>query len=269
MKISVRHATTYRYDQSVNYSVQSLRMTPQSCGSQTIESWEIKAPGIEKAASFEDGFGNIVHLLTVSEPHDAITIEVAGIVETKDTAGVVSGLKEIAPEGLFFRETKLTKLDDAIRKLAGESKGDDDLARLHDLMALIRDRIAYRTGETKSTTAAAEALSQGSGVCQDHAHVFIAAARSIGFPARYISGYLWATEGEPGEAQHAWAEALIPDLGWVGFDVSNGISPDPHYVRIACGLDYDYAAPVRGSRRGGGGESLDVIVEVGEATAQQ
>lgn len=269
MKIAVRHATTYRYDQRANYSVQSLRLTPQPSDAQTILAWKVRSPGIEKAASFEDGFANIVHLVTISEPHDSITIEVEGLVETHNTAGVTSGLKEVAPADLFFRETVLTRPDDAIRALAAKAKGQGDLDRLHHLMAMIRERIAYRTGETHSRTTAGEALEHGSGVCQDHAHVFIAAARLLGFPARYISGYLWATEGEAGDAQHAWAEALVPDLGWVGFDVSNGISPDPHYVRIACGLDYDYAAPVRGSRRGGGGETLDVIVEVGEATAQQ
>jgi transglutaminase-like putative cysteine protease len=116
----------------------------------------------------------------------------------------------------------------------------------------------------------AEALARGAGVCQDHTHVFIAAARHLGFPARYVSGYLQAGAGEaPQEAQHAWAEVRIPDLGWAGFDAANGISPDPHYVRVACGLDYEYAAPVRGSRRGGGGEDLDVSVEVGEAAAPQ
>lgn len=269
MRIAIRHATTYRYEETANYSVQSLRLTPQSFDSQMVERWEIRAPGIDKAATFTDGFGNQVHLITVTDKHDSITIEVEGVVETSDTAGVVRGLTEIAPVPLFLRSTPLTTADAAIEALAGKSKGKDDISRLHDLMALIRKKIEYRTGETHAATSAAEALQHGYGVCQDHAHVFIAAARHLGFPARYVSGYLWATEGEPQEAQHAWAEAHVPDLGWAGFDVSNGIAPDPHYVRIACGLDYDGAAPVRGSRRGGGGESLSVHVEVGEAAAQQ
>lgn len=269
MRIGIRHATTYRYEETANYAVQSLRLTPSAFAAQTIESWTIKAPGIEKAATFTDGFGNQVHLITVHEKHDSITIEVDGVVETADSAGMIQGLKERAPLPLFLRETSLTEADDAVKALAKESSGDDQISRLHDLMARIRKQIEYRTGETHATTTASEALAHGYGVCQDHAHVFIAAARHLGFPARYISGYLWATEGEPLEAQHAWAEAHIADLGWVGFDISNGISPDTHYVRVACGLDYDSAAPVRGSRRGGGGESLSVHVEVGEAAAQQ
>lgn len=269
MRIAIRHSTTYSYDEPAIYSAQSLRLTPPSYDAQTVVDWNLVAPGIETAASFTDGFGNVVHLITVVERHTSVTIEVTGTVETLDTAGVSSGLPERAPVGLYLRTTSLTRADDAIKAVAEKARGEDDVSRLHDLMRIIRDRIDYQVGETHAATPADEALKRGAGVCQDHAHVFLAAARHLGYPSRYVSGYLWATEGEPQEAQHAWSEALVPDLGWVGFDVSNGVSPDPHYVRVACGLDYYYAAPVRGSRRGGGEESLDVRVEVGEAAAQQ
>lgn len=269
MRIAIRHSTTYRYDDPAIYTAQSLRLTPPDFDGQKVEAWRIRAPGIEKAATFIDGFGNRVHLVTLAERHEEITIAVEGVVETTDTAGIVSGLTEIAPVALFLRGTRLTGADASIRDLAAKAKGKDDIARLHDLMKRIRAAIDYQVGETHAATPAAEALRNGKGVCQDHAHVFIAAARHLGFPARYVSGYLWATEGEPQEAQHAWAEAHVTDLGWAGFDVSNGICPDAHYVRVACGLDYDYAAPVRGSRRGGGGETLSVAVHVGAAAAQQ
>ncbi|MCG8563020.1 MAG: transglutaminase family protein [Hyphomicrobiales bacterium] len=269
MRIAIRHSTRYRYDEPVRYSAQSLRLTPRAAASQEIVRWSVEAPGIDKAAAFVDGFGNQVHLITVTEPHQEITIAVDGEVETSDTAGVVQGVKEVAPRALFLRQTDLTRADDSIADLAADLGGEDTVQRLHDLMGRIRDRVEYRVGETHSETTAAEALARGAGVCQDHAHLFIAAARHLGVPARYVSGYLWATEGEPGEAQHAWAEAHIDDLGWVGFDISNGICPDPHYVRVACGLDYISAAPVRGTRRGGGSEALDVTVEVGEAQTQQ
>lgn len=270
MRLAIRHSTTYRYSEPATYSVQSLRLSPPSFDSQTVEAWTIRAPGIDRAAIFRDGFGNRVHLVTHTERHESVTIEIEGVVETRDTAGVVSGLPEVAPVALFRRTTRLTQADETIRALAEEMKGGDEVARLHDLMSRIRERIEYRTGETHTGTTAAEALARGAGVCQDHTHVFIAAARHLGFPARYVSGYLQAGAGEASqEAQHAWAEVRIPDLGWAGFDAANGISPDPHYVRVACGLDYEYAAPVRGSRRGGGGEDLDVSVEVGEAAAPQ
>lgn len=269
MRIAIRHRTTYRYHEPVAYSVQSLRLTPASFPAQDIRSWSIDAPGIERAATFIDGFGNRVHLITIDEPHEEIVIEVTGDVVTTDTAGLVEGLGETAPAGLYLRETDLTRPDAAIAKLARSAAGEGPVALLHDLAKRIRARVAFQVGETHAATTAAQALAARAGVCQDHTHIFIAAARTLDIPARYISGYLWATEGEPLEAQHAWAEAYIESLGWVGFDIANGISPDEHYVRVACGLDYAYAAPVRGSRRGGGGESLEVHVEVGQAQTQQ
>jgi len=137
------------------------------------------------------------------------------------------------------------------------------------LMATVRDRIAYEVGATGAHTLAAEALAEGRGVCQDHAHVFIAAARSADVPARYVNGYLHLPAAARAEAHHAWAEAWIDDLGWVGFDPANGICPNEHYVRLACGLDAASAAPIRGSRRGGANETLDVSVEVQQASSQQ
>ena len=159
----------------------------------------------------------------------------------------------------------------AIRDLAARARGGDEIARLHDLMALVRDAVDYERGTTHGGTTAAEALALGRGVCQDHAHVFVSAARSLGIPARYVTGYM--ATGAPGEAaeaaHHAWAEAHVPSLGWIGFDVANRICPDELYVRLACGLDAEQAAPVRGSRRGGGEESLDVSVVAGAPSATQ
>ncbi|MGD9867003.1 MAG: transglutaminase N-terminal domain-containing protein [Hyphomicrobiales bacterium] len=269
MQIAIRHRTVYSYGDDATYSVQRLRLTPAPCGGQRVVNWRIDAPGIDVAARYVDGFGNHVHLISVTGRHREVVIEVTGEVETFDKAGVVAGTAETAPPALYLRPTPMTVADKAIMAMARKAAGDTDVARLHHLMKIIRDKVEYRLGETHSSTTAAEALARGAGVCQDHTHVFLAATRSLGYPARYVSGYLWATEGEPQEAQHAWAEAYVEHLGWVGFDISNGISPDPHYVRVACGLDYTYAAPVKGMRRGGGEESLDVHVEVGAAQSQQ
>ena len=109
----------------------------------------------------------------------------------------------------------------------------------------------------------------GTGVCQDHAHVFVTAARLLGLPARYVSGYLFVEDGQE-DASHAWAEVAVEGLGWVGFDVANQISPDERYVRLAVGLDYREAAPISGVRRGAGGETLEVDVSVtDQGSAQQ
>jgi transglutaminase-like putative cysteine protease len=133
----------------------------------------------------------------------------------------------------------------------------------------VRDRVEYVPGATGAHTGAAEALGDGKGVCQDHAHIFISAARTLGIPARYVTGYLVLDDPGPAPAHHAWAEAYVEALGWVGFDVANRICPTERYVRLACGLDAGYTAPVVGSRRGGSGESLNVCVAVQQQSAQQ
>jgi transglutaminase-like putative cysteine protease len=131
------------------------------------------------------------------------------------------------------------------------------------LSAAVRERVPYRTGATEAETPAAQAFAQGAGVCQDHAQIFIAMARHAGVPARYISGYLLAGEEQGAlHETHAWTEAWVEGLGWVGFDVSNGLCVTPHYVRLACGFDAYDAAPVRGMALGTGAITVDADVRI-------
>lgn len=269
MLISIAHVSKYSYEQPARHAVQALRLTPPSFASQRVLQWSISAPGIEHAASFRDGFGNVAHLVTSTGDHTETVAVAKGIVETDDSAGVVRGLQEAAPIRVFLRETLKTKAGEAIRDLASGTSGANDLERLHALMNKVRDAVDYRIGATHADTSASEALAKGYGVCQDHAHVFIAAARSIGIPGRYVNGYFVSGDEGPAEAHHAWAEAYVQGLGWVGFDPANRHCPDERYVRLACGLDAVSAAPIRGSRTGGTNEALDVIVEVQQASSQQ
>jgi transglutaminase-like putative cysteine protease len=270
MRIAIRHTTRYVYGEPAGYSVQSLRLTPPEFDGQRTIAWTIRAPGIEHASTFRDGFGNRAHLISIAEPHDGISIDAEGVVETSDRAGVVKGLGEVAPARVFLRSTPLTAADDAIRDLARSAADTDPIARLHQLMSAVADRVAYVPGETHSETTAAEALAAAKGVCQDHAHVFIAAARVLCVPARYVNGYMIADEGQrAAEAHHGWAEAFVDGIGWIGFDPANRICPADHYVRLATGLDAHSAAPIRGSRRGGDSERLDVRVEVAQQGASQ
>jgi transglutaminase-like putative cysteine protease len=277
MLIGVRHTTRYVYAEPVRYTVQSLRLTPAPFDGQRVVAWRVAVPGCAEPLEFRDGFGNVVQLVALTAQHSELVIEAGGIVETRDTNGVVAGLARSIPPRVFLKETARTRPDGAIRELAKSVQGRDTLARLHALAATVRDRVEYVKGHTGAHTGAAEALADGKGVCQDHAHVFIAAARTLGIPARYVTGYLFVggappdtPEGEgPAEAHHAWAEAWVEALGWVGFDVANRICPTERYVRLAVGLDAGYAAPVVGSRRGGAGETLDVSVAVQQQSAQQ
>lgn len=269
MRLNVKHVTRYSYDRPLAQMVQQLRMTPPASAGQKILSWQIDVPGYETSAHYNDAFGNRVDLITHRDPVSELSIAVEGLVETEDCAGVV-GTTPGPPDVVFMRFTPLTKANPAIRRLGALAERDSNeaVSGFHALMQAIREKVAYRTGVTEVHTAAIDALNAGEGVCQDHAHIFIAAARSAGFPARYVSGYMLLEDAQDSEAHHAWAEVLLPTLGWVGFDVSNGVCPTERYIRLTSGLDSRSAAPIRGIRIGGSGESMDVEVAVSQESQQ-
>ena len=269
MLIRVRHVTRYVYEERVRYTVQSLRLTPATFTGQRVADWRVRVPGCAKPLEFRDGFGNAMQLITITSPHTELVFEAGGTVETEDCNGVVAGLPKNIPTRVFLKETAQTRPDAAIRELAQSISGNDTIVQLHALSAAVRDRVDYIPGDTDAHTGAAEALADGKGVCQDHAHIFIAAARALAIPARYVTGYLVLDDPSPASANHAWAEAYVEGLGWVGFDVANRVCPTDRYVRLACGLDAGYTAPITGSRLGGGSEKLDVCVAVQQQNAQQ
>lgn len=274
MRLHVRHQTAYHYDRPINYAIQTLRLSPQPYDGIQIFRWRVTGETRRPLPSFTDGFGNVVHCHTVNHVHTRAAVFVDGEVETRDTGGVVAGAAEPLPPVFFLRRTKLTSPAPEIAALANETaRGNTPMERMMSLMMAVREKVAYRSGITTSHTTAAESLGLGVGVCQDHAHIMIAAARALGIPARYAGGYVWPGEGggEGGEdqASHAWAEIFLPDMGWVGFDASNGVHVTEAHIRTAVGLDYWEAAPVRGLRRGDAEEHLSVKVNVRRAQAQQ
>jgi transglutaminase-like putative cysteine protease len=268
MRISIGHVSRYNYSEPTKYSILALRLTPQSFQGQRVIEWRVSAPGIDGAKPFRDAFGNIAHLASCSEDHSESLIIAKGVVETEDNAGIVRGIADPVPLRVYRRTTPRTIADDDIRALCKESGARPEIRGMHNLMHAIRDAIDFRVGATDAHTTAAEALKEGKGVCQDHAHVFIAAARALDLPARYVTGYL-LTDEHPADANHAWAEVWLEGLGWVGFDAANRVCPTDKYVRLATGLDAASAAPIRGSRRGIANEELDVIVEVQQQSSQQ
>lgn len=262
MLLKITHRTEYRYDVPVHYALQRLRLVPYGGPTQTIRSWSIAVDGAREEVRFTDQFGNDTRLLSVEGDPHVISVEATGEVETHNTAGVMGAHRGFAPLWLFGGETALTTAGDGIRELGKSIGNGAELDRLHELMAAIRQRVAFTVGATDTGTAAEQALQQGSGVCQDHSHIFIAAARHIGFPARYVSGYLMMNDRLDQAATHAWSEAHISNLGWVAFDVANGISADERYVRVATGRDYRDAMPVSGIRLGQAEEQLAVHITV-------
>jgi len=262
MRLKITHRTEYAYDAPVSYALQRIRLSPQTGPTQTVEKWDIRVEGAIEQLRFDDHFGNETRLMSLEgEPH-TIAIIAEGEVTTEEGAGVFGPHGAIAPLWLFERPTALTEPGEGITRLVSEVDAGEDLARLHHLMALIGERVEYIAGATGTATTAEEALALGKGVCQDQAQIFSAAARAIGFPARYVSGYLMMEESASQLASHAWAEAHVPSIGWVAFDPPNGISPDERYVRLAVGRDYRDAAPVSGIRLGTADERLAVNITV-------
>ncbi|RVT84057.1 transglutaminase family protein [Rhodobacteraceae bacterium CCMM004] len=270
MRLRVDHATTYRYAPAKRGVVQSLRLWPSQFAGQDVRFWDVAVEGPDaiRGTGFRDGAGDWIETASLRGAVDTVTVRVSGEVETRDTSGVVLGLKERVPPQAYLRPTRMTRREGAIVDLAAEATADatTPLDRAHALARAVTEAVVYRAGVTASDTTAAEALALGEGVCQDQAHVLIAAAQSTGTPARYVTGYLHAdSDGQFHEASHAWAELWVEGLGWVGFDPANGCCPNELYIRIGSGHDAVAAAPIRGVSAGGGDENMEVAVTVMES----
>jgi len=238
MRLAVQHRTAYRFSRPVTDIIQALRLTPQSCLSQTVLEWRIDVDCDARLRESRDGYGNIVHMLYVNAPQ------------------------------VFLRATELTQPDEGLRAFAAAAAagGPKPLDLLHRINGALYEQMVFDTASTSAATPAAAAYEARRGVCQDFAHIFVTAARLAGIPARYVSGHLFRRDGLAVQsASHAWSEAYVADLGWVAFDPANGICADDAYVRLAAGLDYGEAAPLVGARRGGGDETMTVEVAVTEA----
>jgi transglutaminase-like putative cysteine protease len=272
MRLRISHATAYHYDTPPAGVTQILRKTPRNHDGQYVCDWRIDLSQDCLLHQYEDAFGNIIHSFTAEGPFSELTVAVEGEVDTQDTHGVVRGAIELFPPSLYLRETTLTQADTAIVEFAENARaanGKDALTLMHTLLGALNREITFDTDPTHVATTAPEAFALRRGVCQDLTHILIAAARRLGVPARYVSGHFYRTDGVTAqEAGHAWAEAYIENLGWVGFDATNGICTTDAHVRVAIGLDYLGAAPVRGTRRGGDGETLKVAVHVDHARQQ-
>lgn len=271
MLLSIRHRTLYRYDPPAARVALKLRLYPATAASQAPRAWSVTVNGEAPEMRLVNAYGDGESVWLAEDGADEVEVLAEGVVETTDTSGVLRGWRMAARPAMFLRRTKLTAPDDDLAAMAREAtEGKTGIAAAHALSAAVREAVDYRPGTTDVETTAAEALRQGAGVCQDHAHVLIAAARSLGAAARYVVGYLLVGEGDAPEIAsetetHAWAEIWIDGLGWVGFDASNGLCPTDRYVRLASGLDAVDAAPIRGSVTGTTEESLEAEVQVIQA----
>jgi transglutaminase-like putative cysteine protease len=267
MRLRIAHSTVRRYDPPAAGVIQVLRLTPRNHDGQSVIRWRIDVSADVRLAAHEDAFGNLIHVFTADGPFDTLAVDVDGEVQTENTEGVVRGAVERFPPSLFLRDTALTRADAAIGAFAQQIRAAGDGNTLDDLHALLHhlhDACAASEEPAAQPAAAAEAYARKRGSPGDLAHVFIAAAHSLAVPARCVAGYLCAAGAGRPDGAHAWAEAFVPDLGWVGFDPTNDTCPTDAYVRVAIGLDALGAAPVRRMRYGQGAETLAVAVKVGQ-----
>ncbi len=261
LHLNIEHHTQLSFDDSVDYTIQQLHLTPLDGFGQKVKRWEIRVNGELRAHA--DTYGNLEHTLVVDGPHRSINITATGEVET----GVdVPPQPDVLPIQVYLRYTPLTMADHRIRafaKLYAPTTAKLDDAVLTNLMFGIRDCVAYRKGKGATSASAADALAAGEGSCHDYAHIFIACCRSLGIPARFVSGYLFSTATGRLES-HAWADAWVEGEGWLSFDVCNGQRANGIHVRLATGLDYRDACPVSGVAHGAT-EAMSLSVQVQQA----
>jgi transglutaminase-like putative cysteine protease len=255
MRLRIAHSIVRRYDPPATSAIQVLRLTPRNHEGQYVIDWRIDVSADARLVGHEDAFGNFTHVFTADGPLEELSVTVDGEVETQDTDGLIRGAVERFPPGLFLRDTPLTRADEAIRDCARQARpagGGEALAGLHALLQRLHEEIADGSGPSEAAATAAEVFARKRGGSQDRTHVFIGAAR----------GYFCAGGEAAPQADHAWAEAFVPDLGWVGFDPAKGTCPTDAYVRVAIGLDGLGAAFIRGKRYGIGDETVKIAVRM-------
>jgi transglutaminase-like putative cysteine protease len=277
---SIRHLTKFHYKKPVSESVMELRMHPRSDANQRCLAFSLSVSPRCRVFPYRDHVGNNVHHFDIPREHSQLVIIAESVVEREPTVQVPHFLAPDAWEELdaivaagdfwemlmpsdFAQPTPL--LLELGRELDSRRR-DDPLMVLHHINAELYRRFDYVQRSTRVDSPIDEAIQSKQGVCQDFAHIMIALVRSLGIPCRYVSGYLHHTDGD-GErsvaaATHAWVEALLPSLGWVGFDPTNHLVADERHIQAALGRDYSDVPPTRGVFRGERTSELTVAVRV-------
>lgn len=264
MKLEIVHSTRYRYSTPIAETVMEVRLRPMDGNGQRCLDFELELTHGIKARSYRDGFGNNVHYFNLVRPHAGLSVTGRSIVETGLDGDADAG-EELVHDFLRFR-SPVTDVD-GVRRLAemhaiGDGRSPEAVERaLDELTLTISREFAYDRSVTTVYSSVEDVLALRAGVCQDFAHLFIAVARAMGVPARYVSGYIHVpTDRAATTASHAWAEAWIAGRGWVGFDATHPIRTTEHHVRLAVGRDYSDAAPTRGVYVGSATSSMTIAV---------
>lgn len=266
MRLEVRHLTRYTYPSAISETQMELRLRPFESAGQHLVSFELKLLPATSVRTYVDAFGNTVHTFNHVPAHDGVEITSRSVVETEAGTHSSSG-DGTSADFLYFRPPVLDV--PALRRFASRFRPSDTASpaaverALEELTLGIGRRLRYQPDSTTVFSAVDEVLRRRSGVCQDFAHLLVAAARTWGVPSRYVSGYVYSGSGEPVVgASHAWAEAWVPGTGWIGYDATHPVRAGERHVRVAVGRDYRDAAPTRGVYVGAAGGELEVRVEV-------
>jgi transglutaminase-like putative cysteine protease len=269
MKLEIVHTTRYRYSGPIAETVMEVRLRPMDGNGQRCLEFDLEVSSRIKPRSYRDGYGNNVHYFNLVRPHSSLTVTSRSVVETGGELDPDPG-EELVHDFLRFRSP--VRDVPGIRQLASRhpidrpSSGASVERALDELTLAISREFAYDRAVTTVYSAVDEVLALRAGVCQDFAHLFIAVARAMGVPARYVSGYIHAP-GAASTASHAWAEAWVPGRGWVGYDATHPVRAGENHVRLAIGRDYSDAAPTRGIYIGSATGAMDVTVRTRELSA--
>jgi transglutaminase-like putative cysteine protease len=269
MRILVRHESHYLYEPPVKNLVQILRLQPRSHEGQHVIKWRVEVDADCALMCQEDTFGNLTHHFSMSGlPQWTLLIE--GEVDTTDMAGVVRGSRERFPVELFLRETTLTPsvpiVQDFSASLASQPRSPLD--QLHGLMELVHHQIRGTDEMSHFSRSADEVVAHQQGSVSDRVHVFLACARLLNIPSRFVSGYVGQSAQNPIARLHYWAESFVEGLGWVAFDPVLNICPQEHHVRIAIGLDILSGASIRSAVGAGSLETISANVHIEQHQAQ-
>lgn len=286
MQYSIRHVSHFLYEAPISQSIMEVRACPRTEAQQYCYSFALDLSPHAQVFSYQDFDANTVHHFTLPGKHTEMRLESNALVEVRPPPPTPNALAPEAWDALdalrpssehlemtlpstFARSTPL------LRELAdelGATRRDDPLTLLREVNERIYQSFAYSPKSTHARSPIDESLESRRGVCQDFAHIFIALARSVGIPCRYVSGYLFhRKEGDhpdrsAEDGSHAWAEAFLPETGWVGFDPTNNLLAGERHIRVAIGRDYSDVPPTRGLFKGSARSRLHVGVRVAEAT---
>ena len=282
-RFQVEHLSDFRYGEPAQGSLMVVRLHPREDNGQRVASFSLEIDPVAAPIAFEDPFGNACHLFNIHRSHERTAVRSKADVVTAPAPDLPDRLAADAWDALaeaaapldyfeFLAPSRFARPSPALAAFTdanGLRRGGDPLSSLLEMARALHALFQYEPGSTAVDSPIEHILETGRGVCQDYTHVMLTIARSWGIPSRYVSGYLHR-EGAPGEqtpegASHAWAEFLLPDLGWIGIDPTNDTLADHRHVRIAVGRDYADAAPTRGAVFGGGGSRLEVRVTVAES----